>query len=423
MGLRDWLGRVFGKGASDDRASSPPAVPTTNPVRNTAPGTKGLRQQSDPLEELKRLPRHEAVGRAIEMLDSAEGATAAAAIVSWLRDASAAEELPPDVRVQLADFFAARGEPDPAVRALRPLTDRGDAAAAAALVRLADFAEERGAVDEACGLLEEVLAIDLEYPGVRARVKRMRAPARAGGAGATLLSPESTKLAEGRLRLVRELGRGGAGAVFLAHDARLERQVALKIYHPAKRADRGARLRAEAQVAAAISSRHVVRVFDLFEDLGAVSMEYCEGGSLRNAITRGGAALDARRQWARGVAHALAIAHEKGWVHRDLKPGNVLLRIDGAPVLTDFGLARRAGSAIEPFEGTAGYVPPEVKAGALADPRMDVFAFGALVNELLGDDPVFAALGAAARSLDPSQRPRDGAALLRVFDGAGVVGQ
>ncbi|MEI8256444.1 MAG: serine/threonine-protein kinase, partial [Deltaproteobacteria bacterium] len=314
-----------------------------------------------------------------------------------------------------ADFFAARNEPEPAARVLLPLCERGDAGAAAALVRLVDYAEERGDLGDACSLLEQILAIDLEYPGARGRLGRMRAPARAGGAGATLISPESARLAGGRLRLVREIGRGGAGAVFLAHDARLERPVALKIYHPAKRGDRGARLRAEAQVASALASRHVVRVLDLFEDLGAVAMEFCEGGSLRTALSRRSATREERREWARGVAHALAVAHDKGWVHRDLKPGNVLLRSDDVPVLTDFGLARRIGTAVEPFEGTSGYVPPEAAVSIAADPRMDVFAFGALLRDVLGDDPEFAPLIAAASATDPALRPRDGAALLEAF--------
>ena len=414
MGLKGWFGRVFGSGARDGESTA------ESVVKSDAAKAAAVRAQVDPIAELRALPRHEAIGRAIELLESSDGAAAANALLSWLRDASSADELPSDVRVALADFFASRGETEPAVRALRPLADRGDAAAAAALVRLADYAEGRGAVDEACGYLEEVIAIDLEYPGVRERVRRMRAPAKAGGAGATLLSPESTRLADGRIRLVRELGRGGAGAVFLAHDARLEREVALKIYHPARRIDRGARLRAEAQVASTLSSRHVVRVYDLFEDLGALAMEFCEGGSLRNAITRGAGTLPDRRRWARAVAHALAVAHDKGWVHRDLKPGNVLLRVDSSPVLTDFGLARAIGSGIEPFEGTAGYVPPEARAGAVADPRIDVFAFGALLGELLADDPTFKALASASRAADPMQRPRDGAALLAAFDAAGV---
>ncbi len=413
MGMKSWLGRLFARDTADPSASEP-KNPGTPPAKGAATAP------TDPIAELRGRPLHEALGVAIQKLESAAGQAEAEALLAWLRDATLAEELSPDDRVLLADFFAARNEPEPAARVLLPLCERGDAAAAAALVRLVDFAEERGDLTEACSLLEEILAIDLQYPGARERLGRMRAPARAGGAGATLISPESAKLAGGRLRLVRELGRGGAGAVFLAHDARLERPVALKIYHPAKRGDRGARLRAEVQVASALASRHVVRVLDLFEDLGAVTMEFCEGGSLRHALARRSPTRDERRQWARGVAHALAIAHDKGWVHRDLKPGNVLLRADDVPVLTDFGLARRVGTPVEPFEGTAGYVPPEAMVSVAADPRMDVFAFGALLRDVLGDDPDFAPLAAAARAEEASLRPRDGAALLAAFTVLGV---
>jgi serine/threonine-protein kinase len=361
--------------------------------------------------------------RAIEAADVAPGSPQAAVLMAWLRKAAGDPALTPDACVRLSDFFAARGETEIAAAALARLVERGDASALPAMMRLADFAQQRGDAREVARLYEEILAIDVGHPGVRERLARMRAPARAGAAGATLLSPEAARLAHGRLELLRELGRGGAGAVFLARDARTGREVAVKIYHPAQRADRGARLRAEARIAASLASRHVVRVYDLFEDLGAVAMEHCAAGPLRAAIARGEASPEQRRAWAHGVAHALAVTHDRGWVHRDLKPGNVLLRADGVPVLTDFGLARRVGAIIEPHEGTPGYVAPEVRSRLRADPRIDVYAFGALARDLLGEhDPLLAGLITAALAPDPEARPRDGAALLAALEREGVRG-
>lgn len=381
----------------------------------------GQRQVTAPVTDsvrvLRRAPVHQAVTQAIEILDTRPDAAETRELLDWLRSAVNTPDVSADVRIRLADLFSARGEPDFAASTLRPLVNRRDAQALPALVRLAELAQQRGDTDETARYYEEILAIDLVYPGVRERLAKLRGPVRAGVAGATLLAPEAARLAHGRLELLRELGRGGAGAVFLARDCRAEREVALKIYHPARRADRDARLKAEAQIAASLASRHVVRVYDLFEDLGGLSMEYCPTGALRSAMIRGEGTVRIRRTWIYGVAHALAVAHDRGWVHRDLKPGNVLLRADGAAVLTDFGLARRVGSSIEPYDGTPGYVAPEVRSRLMADPRLDVYAFGALARELLSTkDPQLAELLAPALANDPETRPRDGSALLRILE-------
>ena len=156
---------------------------------------------------------------------------------------------------------------------------------------------------------------------------------------------------------------------------RIARDVALKILlHPASRTDRIVRLRAEVHVAAALASRHVVRVYDLIENLGALSMEYCAGGTLRSAISRSATPVDVRRRWAVGIAHAFM--SRGAWARLGASGPQAGQR--------DVSRGRRAGAQRLPvshaggarvwrapfFEGTAGFVAPEVQQRKIADPRV-----------------------------------------------------
>ena len=200
------------------------------------------------------------------------------------------------------------------------------------------------------------------------------------------LSEDPTLVAD-RYRILRTLGRGGGGIVWLARDENLGRQVALK--KVAGEADteilltRGMR---EARTSAALAHDHVVRVYDAFEHEGApwIVMEYVPGPSLAQLI-EGGKALPPEQVARIGsqVATALAAAHGAGVLHRDVKPANVLLTDDSAEhaKLTDFGIARaeedhqltRTGLV----SGTAAYFSPEVAQGQDPSPASDVWALGA----------------------------------------------
>lgn len=408
MGLRDFFRRIFGPdpipfpdeqevGAKDEGSTEPPRA----------------KPEADPLDELAGLPVPEGVRRVRKALDGAQlSRMASIALMRWLREHAAHPDLTVAARLELADFFLSRGDRESADKVLHALAAGSFTDAPAAMTRLGDLAAESGDTAGALGWYEAALAIDLQYPGARERHARLKRPAKAGEAGATLLAPEAS-VAMGRFELLRELGRGGAGAVYLARDKRIGREVALKIYHPQARADRNARLRGEAQVAATVTSPCVVRVYDLFEDAGAIAMEHASGGSLRTRVGRGQVTPTEALGWLDDVAGALAVTHERRWVHRDLKPGNVLLRADGRAVLTDYGLARRAGVAASAFEGTPGYVPPEVQDGAPADPLADVYAFGALARELCpGATGALSKLIDDCLARDPARRPRDGAALV-----------
>ncbi|MDQ3359451.1 MAG: serine/threonine protein kinase, partial [Actinomycetota bacterium] len=190
----------------------------------------------------------------------------------------------------------------------------------------------------------------------------------------------------GRYRILRELGRGGGGTVWLCQDESLGREVALKRVEPAAGDDAGETVRGlrEARTAAALSHEGIVAVYDLFEHDGRawIVMEYVPGQSLAD-LTREGARLepDLVARLGAQVAAAVAAAHRAGIVHRDIKPGNVLVTRDWRAKLTDFGIARaqhdEALTRTGLVSGTAAYFSPELAEGADAGPASDVWALGA----------------------------------------------
>jgi len=413
MGLRDWLRRIVGskqtepEEGEDDQAAAPPVVSPAH----AAPARKvdGV----DVAERLRAMPPGDAVRRAVASLRSEIDPVAATGLVRMLRELSARDDLDDDAGLLLAEYFQGRGEADVAARVLESAARRSGDGALRARLGLADLCIERGDRDAAARWLEELVACDLSFPGARERLRRLGEGARPGDAGATLLAPDA-RAGIGRYVLLKELGRGGAGAVFLARDERLGREVAVKLHHGGGgREARRARMRAEAEVAEAIRSARVVRLLDVRPEQGALVMEHCAGGSLRQVIARGPVATEQARGWIRDVALALARVHDAGWVHRDLKPGNILLRADGRAVVSDLGLARRAGERADAVEGTAGFTAPEARAGEAIRPTSDVYSFGAMGLALgLGGHPAVARLLQQCLSADPAARPADGRALV-----------
>lgn len=227
----------------------------------------------------------------------------------------------------------------------------------------------------------------------------------------------------GPYAIVRELGRGGMGHVYLARDIRLGRTVALKALPPSLTADehQRERLRREARAAALLTHPGICTVYAL-EDIDGdlfIASEYVDGLSLRAVIASGArpSAADLERV-ARELAQALASAHERGITHRDLKPENVMQTHDGRLKILDFGLALvhdTEAAAPEPrmtrpgaVLGTPGYMAPEQLNGRQADPRSDLFALGVLLTEYAtGVHPFDAAtpIAIAARVLETEVRP------------------
>jgi non-specific serine/threonine protein kinase len=201
----------------------------------------------------------------------------------------------------------------------------------------------------------------------------------------------------GNYRVLRELGRGGMGIVYLAHDPRLDRQVAIKtlskeMSEPAELE----RFSREARTLARLSHPNVATVFDLGEHEGRnfLVMEYVEGETLQAVLQRGPLPIEEALVVAVQVAEGLAAAHGQGVVHRDLKPGNVIRTREGRVKILDFGLAKAiAGGAAggtatqltleQHVVGTPGYMSPEQLRGRTVDARSDIFAFGVLLYEML----------------------------------------
>jgi serine/threonine protein kinase len=194
----------------------------------------------------------------------------------------------------------------------------------------------------------------------------------------------------GRWRLVRELGRGASGAVYVARDEELDRDLALKILHPHAR-QRGleqARAWLEARVAAAIHHPGVVAIYDLDEERQLLAMELCAGGSLAARLRAGALSPAAALARAAELMSTLAAVHAHGVVHGDVKPANLLFRDAGEDaelVLGDFGLAQLAdgtAAADRAARGTLAYMAPEQRRGVLS-PAADVYAAGVIAVELV----------------------------------------
>src|SRR6266508_5050564 len=222
------------------------------------------------------------------------------------------------------------------------------------------------------------------------------------------MSQQGPVIFNGRYELHRRLGRGGMAEVYLARDQMLDRAVAVKVLFPALATDPGfvERFRREAQSAAALNHPNIVSVYDWGEANGTyfIVMEYVEGDSLAELIhTEKRIHPDRAAEIASDVAAALGFAHRNGVIHRDVKPGNVLITSEGGVKVADFGIDRAISDASDQnltktgsVMGTATYFSPEQARGAQLDPRSDLYSLVCVLYEMITGHPPFAGENAVA---------------------------
>jgi serine/threonine protein kinase/Flp pilus assembly protein TadD len=229
------------------------------------------------------------------------------------------------------------------------------------------------------------------------------------------------------------LGAGGMGEVYRARDARLERDVAIKVLPSqlAQDAHAQARFYREVRAVAALSHLNILTIYDIGTDQGVTFavMELLEGQTLRGRMKQGVIEWRKAVEVATAIAEGLAAAHAKGIIHRDIKPENIFLTADGAVKILDFGLARLEANNATPqpgvpmletqpgmLLGTVAYMSPEQVRGQLADARSDIFAFGCVLYEIVvgrrpfhgqtAADTMAAILNESAPALSQSGRER-----------------
>lgn len=377
--------RFFGDNESSKENTDVNESSTDRPDEPSAPVSAAPRKEvegeSDPPEILRLAKIGLADGpsetEALLFMRKMRGTVHESLAVSRVLAASLERNIPESVRIASADILASRGDERGAIDALKGTSSTP------ALMLAADLYASIGQVPRALSTIERVLAWNFDTPGARERHARWRASVGAAPALKGRLD-EATVVtdagARAPYRLLREVARGGAGAVYEAEDELLGQRVAFKVYH--QRGKDREHLEREARMAIRHRGPGVIRIFDADPEDGWVSLEWIPRGSVRDLLARGDVALLLPvERWAIPLGKTLARLHEGGLVHADIKPANVLLREPGDPVLGDFGIARPVGTSY--IGGSAGYMSPERIAGRLSDPRDDVYGFGRVVEDVL----------------------------------------
>ncbi|HEY7308093.1 MAG TPA: serine/threonine-protein kinase [Gemmataceae bacterium] len=229
-----------------------------------------------------------------------------------------------------------------------------------------------------------------------ASIPGVRQPGRTDADSRAYLAPPQGLDELGRLgpyRVLEVLGSGGMGVVFRAEDPQLQRPVALKVMRPALAANTSARQRflREARAAASIKHDHIVSIYQVDEDRDVpfLAMEHLEGESLDDRLKRESKlSQDDALRIGREIAEGLEAAHDKGLIHRDIKPGNVWLEGQrGRVKILDFGLARTTGDDVHLTQsgaivGTPAYMPPEQGRGDRVDARCDLYSLGCVLYRM-----------------------------------------
>ena len=361
--------RLFG------RQTQPPAIPAP-----LAPEPQHLSSEEETflaqlVQDLADGKRRDEVGTqpVLDKLDGLWKAGHERLAIEWTEKLLTVPEVPADktaaLRAALVERYDQRGELDTALPHLEQLVNLEPYALRAHYL-LAEYARKKNDHERALRHYEAVLGRDVDYQNVRFRVELLRqlTGRAAPVAGETIAAGEvAGSQAGARYRLMRELGRGATGVVYLARDAELDRDVAVKLLHPHlagnDKAESLARFFHEARVMASLRHPNVVAVLDMDEASRRIVMELAAGGTLRDALReRGPRSLRRALERHGQILSALAAAHRRGIVHCDIKPANLMFRRDaelpGVEImLGDFGVAHlpnEAGNAV--VEGVAAAV-------------------------------------------------------------------
>jgi len=272
---------------------------------------------------------------------------------------------------------------------------------------LARAYEQAGMYDNARETYHKIVAADYYYKDVTGRLEHideMSSVFAAAGAASPTGTSSGAQVTvpvpqQSRYEILRKLGEGGMGVVYLAKDTKLGREVALKVL-PSKFSNNDefrTRFVREARAVAGLSHKNIVSVYDIGELRGEsfISMEFIEGKSLRDILrSRGKLSAEETCNFAKQIAEGLGAAHRKGIVHRDIKPENIMVTADTGEVkIMDFGLARidqasnltQEGSVM----GTWRYMAPEQVEGLRAKPATDIYATGVIIFEMTTGAPIF----------------------------------
>jgi serine/threonine protein kinase len=266
---------------------------------------------------------------------------------------------------------------------------------------LADEAQSQFIIDACDGdedLLQEVLSIVQADHKAQALFDELAKPEAMEPTVTVFDAAKALK----HYRIVRKIGVGGMGVVYEAFDERLERPVAIKFLRPNLERQESVRRRFvhEARAISRLDHPAICRIYDIGEtdaDQLYFVMPFYQGEVLGSRIERGTIPLPAAAGWAAQIADGLHYAHQRGILHRDIKPGNILIDPDGGAKILDFGIAKIVGedlTATGAILGTAAYVSPEQALGQKVDARSDIWSLGGLLYELFtgrqaftGDNP------------------------------------